>query len=98
MKNYLFLLIFFLALNCTSNSGVYWCGDHPCINKKEKQAYFKKTMIVEKKDIKKKDFKNKSEIEKLLKQAQVKEKNRIKKEREKTKQIKLNEKKKNSRG
>jgi len=89
VKNYLFLFIFFLIINCVSNSGVYWCGDHQCINKKEKQAYFKKTMIVEKKNVKKDDYRNKSEIEKLLKQAKIDEKNRIKSEKEIVKQAKL---------
>ena len=40
------------------NTGVYWCGDHPCINKKEKEAYFKKNMIVEKRNLKKEKSKN----------------------------------------
>ena len=46
MRNYLFLFIFFFIISCTSSKGVYWCGDHPCINKKEKEAYFNNTMIV----------------------------------------------------
>ena len=49
MKNLFFLFILFIIISCSPNRGVYWCGDHPCINKKEKEAYFKKTMIVEKK-------------------------------------------------
>ena len=77
MKNYLYILIFFFILSCSAGKSVYWCGDHPCINKKEKEAYFKKTMIVEVRDIKKKSYKNNSEIEKLLKQAKLDEKNRI---------------------
>lgn len=92
MKNHLFLFIFFLVISCTNNNNVYWCGDHPCINKKEKEAYFKKTMIVEVKDLKKKTYRNKSEIEKLLQQAQTNEKKRIKNERELAKQAKLEEK------
>ena len=77
MKNYLFLFIFFLIINCASREGVYWCGDHPCINKKEKEAYFKKTMIVEVKNLKKDTYEDKSAIEKLLKQSQMNEKNII---------------------
>ena len=53
-----------MATSCAPNKKVYWCGDHPCINKKEKEAYFKKTMIVEAKEnftLDKKD----SKIEKL---------------------------------
>ena len=26
---------------------MYWCGDHACINNKEKKAYFEKTLITE---------------------------------------------------
>ena len=51
--------------SCSSNKGVYWCGDHPCINKDEKEAYFKKNMIVEVKDYNKKNIKKDSEIEKI---------------------------------
>ena len=42
MKNLFFLFILFMIISCSSNKVVYWCGDHPCINKKEKKAYFKK--------------------------------------------------------
>ena len=65
MKLIFFLIISFLFISCTSNKGVYWCGDHPCINKKERQAYFKKTMIVEIKRIEENDKKKYSEIEKI---------------------------------
>ena len=92
MKNYLFLCVFFLIFSCTNNKSVYWCGDHPCINKKEKEAYFKKTMIVEMKELKKENNKDISEFEKLLKQAQVDEKKRIMSEKELRKQAKLDEK------
>jgi hypothetical protein len=30
---------------------VHWCGDHACINNKEKKAYFEKTLITEIKDL-----------------------------------------------
>jgi len=93
MKNYLFLFILFFIINCAPSNSVYWCGDHPCINKKEKEAYFKKTMIVEVKDSKNKNYENKSEIEKLLQQARINESKRIKNEKTLTKQTKLDEKK-----
>ena len=93
MKNYLFLCVFFLIFSCTNNKSVYWCGDHPCINNKEKEAYFKKTMIVEVRELKKESNKDISEFEKLLKQAQVDEKKRIMSEKELRKQAKLDEKK-----
>ena len=92
MKNYLFLCVFFLIFSCTNNKSVYWCGDHPCINNKEKEAYFKKTMIVEVRELKKESNKDISEFEKLLKQAQVDEKKRIMSEKELRKQAILDEK------
>ena len=92
MKNYLFLCVFFLIFSCTNNKSVYWCGDHPCINNKEKEAYFKKTMIVEVRELKKENNKDISEFDKLLKQAQVDEKKRIMSEKELIKQTMLDQK------
>ena len=92
MKNYLFFFSLFFVFSCASNNSVYWCGDHACINKKEKEAYFKKTMIVEVKDSKNKTNKNKSQIEKLIQQSQIDEKKRIKKEKELAKQAIIDEK------
>ena len=63
-----------MIISCNSNKNVYWCGDHPCINKKEKEAYFKKTMIIEIKDLKNKNYKNDSEINKIMQQTKVSEK------------------------
>ena len=62
MKTCLFLSIFFFIISCASTKSVYWCGDHPCINKKEKEAYFKKTMIVEIRYLNKNNYKDESEI------------------------------------
>ena len=56
MNKILILLIIFMNSACTTNKGSYWCGDHPCINKKEKEAYFKKYMTVEVRDIKKNSY------------------------------------------
>ena len=56
-----FLLI--LLFGCGNKNEVYWCGDHACVNNKEKEAYFKKTMIVEKRDLSKKNKERKSELE-----------------------------------
>ena len=53
-----------MIISCSTNKGVYWCGDHPCINKKEKEAFFEKNMIVEIKDLKKSAYKTDSMIEK----------------------------------
>ena len=93
MKICLLLFIFLMFISCNNNKSVFWCGDHPCINKKEKQAYFKKTMIVEKKDLKSNSYEDKSEIEKLSQQALSDEKDRIKDERALRKIAKLEEKK-----
>ena len=45
MNKLFYLTIFFVIIGCSSNKIIYWCGDHPCINKTEKEAYFEKTMI-----------------------------------------------------
>ena len=82
-----------MTLSCANNKGVYWCGDHPCINKKEKEAYFKKNMVVEIRKYNKLDQKKKSEIDKITKQARINEKKRIKEEKNLAKQIRLEEKK-----
>ena len=91
MKNLFFIFILFMVVAC-NNKSVYWCGDHPCINKKEKEAYFKKTMIVEIKNLKDKNYKRSTEYERIMQQAQLDEKKRIKGEKNLTKQAKLEEK------
>ena len=91
MKNLFFLFTLFIFASCANNKSVYWCGDHPCINKKEKESYFKKTMIVEIKEIPRSN-KNKSEFEKIKKQALANQKKRIKEEKELAKQIRVDEK------
>ena len=80
MKLFFFILTLFLITNCTQNKGVYWCGDHACINKAEKEAYFKKTMIVERRLINKKDLKKTSDFEKISKQVRAEQK-KIKKDK-----------------
>ena len=92
MKNLFFIFILFMVVACSNNKSVYWCGDHPCINKKEKEAYFKKTMIVEIKDLKNKNYKSSTEYERIMQQAQLDEKKRIKGEKNLSKQAKLEEK------
>ena len=93
MKNLFYLIIFFVIIGCSTNKVVYWCGDHPCINKKEKEAYFRKTMVVEMKELKKTNINNNSEIEKIIQQAKLDEKQRIEQEKDLIKQAKLDEKK-----
>jgi len=70
MKIFFLLAIFLFISSCGGEKFVYWCGDHECINKKERIAYFEKTMILEIKnanEVKKNDTKNKKEIKKQLK-------------------------------
>ena len=93
MKNLFFIFILFMFVSCSTNKGVYWCGDHPCINKKEKEAYFRKTMIIEIKDLENKNYKSDSEYEKIKRQVKLDEKKRIKDEKDFTKQAKLKDKK-----
>ena len=96
MKKYIFftisISISIFIFGCSVGKGVYWCGDHPCINNKEKAAYFKKTMIVEVRNYNKGKINDNSEIEKLLDQAKLDEKRRILSEKELAKQTKIEEK------
>ena len=70
MRKLSYIILFFLIISCSKNKSVYWCGDHACANNKEKEAYFKKTMTVEIRDLKK-DKLRKSDIEKIIQQAEV---------------------------
>ena len=91
---YLFFFVFsFLLLGCSSKEGVYWCGDHACINNKEKKAYFKKTMIVEIRELSKQSKKDKSESEIIKEQAGLENKKNVKDNKTITKQDRLEEKK-----
>ena len=36
MKKFYYIIIFFVVFGCANNKVVYWCGDHACINKKER--------------------------------------------------------------
>jgi len=92
MKFLIYLLLIPIIFSCSTKKGVYWCGDHPCINKKEKEAYFKKTMTVEVKNIDKKSLKNDSDSEKLIKEAKINEKKRILSEKDIKKQAKIEKK------
>ena len=92
MKYFALFVLFFFIISCNNNKSVYWCGDHACINKKEKDAYFKKTMVVEIKSEKNIQYKDKSEINKIVEQAKLNEKKRMQKEKFLIKDEKLEEK------
>ena len=95
MKHLIFSILMILLFACSNGKEVYWCGDHACINNKEKEAYFKKTMIVEIKELGKQDKKSKSELEIIKKQAGLEQKEKIKNDKELAKQVRLEEKRKN---
>jgi len=87
MKFILFFTLLTLLISCSGTKSVYWCGDHACINDKEKEAYFKKTMIVEKKIVSKKNKNDLTKSEEIIKRAKANEK-KIKKDK-KLEQIRL---------
>tara|TARA_Y100001960_G_C14583913_1_gene782194 strand:+ start:469 stop:993 length:525 start_codon:yes stop_codon:yes gene_type:complete len=93
MKKILLILFFFILTSCSNNKMVYWCGDHACVNKAEREAYFKKNMTIEMREIKKNktDKKLQALSEKKFKKE---EKERIKEEKRLKKLAKLEEKRK----
>ena len=92
MKKLIYSILFIVMIGCSNNKVVFWCGDHPCKNKNERESYFKKTMIVEIKELKKIKAKENSEIEKILQQDATKEEKKIKKKKNLPRQAKLEEK------
>ena len=96
MKNLFLIILFLLVTNCKSTKTVHWCGDHQCVNEKERKAYFAKTMIIEIREIdtKAKKFKeDKKEQKKISKQARLDEEKRKKEQKRILKQARLDEKK-----
>tara|TARA_B100000029_G_scaffold225957_1_gene223738 strand:- start:845 stop:1444 length:600 start_codon:yes stop_codon:yes gene_type:complete len=92
MRIFIIILLFLLTVSCGYQSKNYWCGDHPCINKNEKEAYFKNNMIIEVKEDKNFKSKKSSEIEKIMNQARKNEEKRILNEKKLAKKNKLEEK------
>jgi len=92
VKHLILLIFIFFLFGCSNIKKVYWCGDHACINNKEKESYFKKTMIIEIKELTKQKEDGKSELEKIKKQAGLKLKKEIQDEKELAKQTRLEEK------
>tara|TARA_Y100000590_G_scaffold392236_1_gene469511 strand:- start:34 stop:612 length:579 start_codon:yes stop_codon:yes gene_type:complete len=90
-KIFILLSILFL-FSCSNNKVVYWCGDHACVNKKEKDAYFKKNMIIEVKNIENKKKGKNSKNEEIIKQVKNEQKKLAKKDKELAKKNKLEKK------
>jgi len=86
--------LFLILSSCTKNKITYWCGDHPCVNKSEKETYFKETMIVEVKDLDNIKNEKYSEVEKIILQAQDKKKTKVKNKKKISKINKLEQKRK----
>ena len=91
MKVYIYFTVLVFIISCSANNGVYWCGDHACANNKEKEAYFKKTMIVEVKNLNKSNTKQISANERIINQSENKEVKVIINEEEFDQKIQLEE-------
>ena len=78
MKYFLYFLFVVLLVGCNNNKKVYWCGDHACVNKSEKEAFFKKTMIVEVRNISKNNKDKKlSNIELIKKEFSIEDESKV---------------------
>ena len=70
MKYFFLFILIVITTNCSNKpKQVYWCGDHPCVNKKEREQFFKKNMIVE--------VRNFEESKKYLKVKSKQSKNKL---------------------
>ena len=95
MKKILSILFTTLLIGCANSNQVYWCGDHPCVNKKEREDFFKENMTIEVKKLSTEEKKQYSEVEKVFEQAYSKKvKKRILKEKQIAKKNKYEEKEK----
>ena len=92
MKYFFFIVLIFFVFSCAKNKEVYWCGDHACINNKEKKSYFKKTMTVEIKNLGNNNKKTISESDLLKQQNIIKEKSTIKNDKKLAKEIRIEKK------
>jgi len=87
-----------ILVGCANQKTTFWCGDRECLNKKEKEAYFKKEMTVQIKDLSKSDIKEKSDIEKITQQFLLTEDEIKKRDKNIKKQAKFEEKKRKIEG
>ena len=71
MKKIILIFLLFLSMSCAPKNTAYWCGDHQCLTKKEKEDYFKKTMIVEVKSNQIKSEEKPSEVEIITNQVNI---------------------------
>ena len=71
MNKYIKLFFLLVLLSCGSNNEVFWCGDHACINKAEKEEFFKNNMIVEVRKISKKKNKEYSKVSEIINQGKL---------------------------
>ena len=92
MKILIIIIISFLILSCSNYKKVYWCGDHACVSKKEREAYFKDNMIVEVRDFKKINKEDKTLMEKIKRDAKSHKKKIDKKEDDMIKNAKIEKK------
>tara|TARA_B100000029_G_C17247710_1_gene841545 strand:+ start:112 stop:612 length:501 start_codon:yes stop_codon:yes gene_type:complete len=97
MKIVYFLCIFIL-IGCANQKTVFWCGDHECLNKKERKTYFQKEMTVQVKVLSESDIKEKSDIEKITQQFFLTENEVKKRDKIIRKQAKIEEKKRKREG
>ena len=95
---YLFIIItFVLFYSCSNNRNVYWCGDHACVDAKEKKEYFKKNMVIEIQKSNKKRKKKLSQVEMIKEKSglnNVNSKKNNKEEKLLAKKIEIEEKRK----
>ena len=95
MKKILSVLFTTLLIGCANSNQVYWCGDHQCVNKKEREDFFKENMTIEVRRLSAEEKRQYSEVEKVFEQAYSKKvKKRILKEKQIDKKNKYEEKEK----
>ena len=92
MKLLFLLFLFFSISACDNKKLVYWCGDHPCVNNKERIAYFQKTMTVEMRESSKGNKIDLKEEKRLKRKAKLELKKQQQNEKRLKKQAKLEEK------
>ena len=75
MNKYIKLFFLLVLLSCSSNNEVFWCGDHACVNKAEKEEFFQNNMIVEVRKIGEKTNKEYSKVNEIINQGKLNKEN-----------------------